>query len=130
MVLGCIFPACRGHDGDQLAEIQHSIHALANKLGIVITKENKIMTDQAANQADVDAATTAIEGEVADLGAKDTAIQAVVAEILALQRQGVDTTALVAATADLLTAQGADDAQVAALTAAVTPATPDAPAAS
>lgn len=114
------FPGCRHHD-EKLDEIIDGLNALAKALGIVIKKENKIMTDQAANQADVDAATTAIEGEVADLGAKDTAIQAVVTEILALQEQGVDTTALVTATADLLTAQGADDAQVAALTAAVTP---------
>lgn len=120
----CIFPKCHGHD-DKLDAILHGQQHLAAEvadikrtLRIASKKEDKIMSDQ----DNIDAATIAVEGEVADLGTKDTQIQAVVTEILALQQAGVDTTALVAATTDLLTAQGADDAQIAALTAAANPA--------
>ena len=84
------------------------------------------------SQSDIDSATAEIEAEVADLGTQDAAIlaaqNAFTAEIAALNGQGVNTTALVAATAKLLAAQGADDAAVAALTAAATPPAPPAPA--
>jgi chromosome segregation ATPase len=83
------------------------------------------------SQQDIDQATTAIQGEVTDLQAKDTAIQAaqqqLLDEIATLQGQGVNTTALVQATASLLQAQGADDATVQALTDAANQANPPAP---
>ena len=130
MVIICVFPGCQGH-GNELAALVHGQQHLATEavaikriLRTVIKKENKIM----ASQDDINAATTAVEGEVADLSAKDDAIEAaqaaLLAEIQTLQGNGVDTTALVAATADLLTAQGADDATVAALTAASQPTPP------
>ena len=76
-------------------------------------------------QDDINAADAQIEADVADLGTQDAAIEAAQQQLLAtiqgLQSQGVDTTKLVADTAALLQAQGANDATVAALTAASAP---------
>jgi hypothetical protein len=73
-------------------------------------------------QDDINAADAQIEAEVADIATQDAAILAAqeqfVTTIQGLQGQGVDTSQLVADTAALLQAQGANDATVAALTAA------------
>lgn len=77
-----------------------------------------------AAQDDIDQVTTAIEGEVTELGTEDAAIATAQAELIAqIAALGttVDTTKLVAAAADLLTAQGVDATTVAALTAAAAP---------
>jgi hypothetical protein len=108
-----------------LREINQKLAAIQKTLGVIVT-----------TQDEVNAADTAMEGEIADLATKDEAIAAAQAQLLAtiqgLQGAGVDTTKLVADTAALLQAQGADDATVAALTAAAAPAAPapDAPPAS
>lgn len=100
--------------------------AILRALNRIERKVDHIMTQQ----DDVNAATTAIQGEVTDLQAKDTAIQAaqqqLLSEITTLQGQGVDTSALVSATAALLQAQGADDTVVQALTDAANQANPPA----
>ena len=107
--------------------IQQSLNRIQQTLGLhtqalnnLNTKADNIMSEQ----ANIDAVTTGIESEVADLGVQDAAIlaaqQAFAAE-LAVVGKTVDTTKLVAAAAALLTAQGADDATVAALTAAAAP---------
>ena len=84
------------------------------------------------SQSDIDNATAEIEAEVTDLATQDAAILAAqnefTAELAALNGQGVNTTALVAAAAKLLAAQGANDTTVAALTAAAAPPAPPAPA--
>jgi hypothetical protein len=81
-------------------------------------KADAIMTEQ----ADINAADAAIEGDLADSATRDAAIlaaqQKLLATIAGLQGSGVNTAQLVADTAALLQAQGADDATVAALTAA------------
>jgi chromosome segregation ATPase len=95
-------------------------------LARIETQQEKILSEQSS----VDAATAQINAEVADLGVQDAAIlaaqQAFGAALTQLQSANptVDTTALVTATANLLTAQGVDDATVAALTAAATPPSP------
>ena len=97
---------------------------LQQQLIRIETKVDLIM----AAQDDIAVADTAIEAEVADLAAQDKAIQAAQAQLLAtiqaLQTQGVDTSQLVADTAALLQAQGANDSVVAALTAAANPPAP------
>ena len=81
-----------------LCEINAQYGAINEKL------ENILMS-----QSDIDAATAQIEAEVADIATQDAAIlaaqNAFTAEIATLKGQGVNTTALVAATAQLLTAQ-------------------------
>jgi hypothetical protein len=102
-------PNC-GHDPGPQAETVRLLLELNRKADKII------MT-----QSDIDAATSAIEGEVADLQAKDAQILAAQQQLLATIAAGGtsdNTQALVQATADLLTAQGADDATVAALVAA------------
>ena len=104
------------------ADIQHELNELNRKADAIMT-----------SQDDINAASSEIETEVADLAVQDAAIlaaqNALVATIAALTGQGVNTAQLVTDTAALLTAQGADDATVAALTAAAAaPVVPPAPA--
>jgi len=110
----CLNPWCQS-TRQALAQINQRLRRIDRKL-------DKIMSNQSTEQGDIDSATSTIEGEVSDLGTKDTAIQGVVTQILALEQAGADTTKLRQAVADLLTAQGADDSTVAALTAAANPA--------
>jgi hypothetical protein len=103
-------------------EILRALSEIDRKLELIIM-----------SQQDIDTVTGQIEAEVTDLGTQDAAIlaaqNAFAAEITTLQGQGVDTSKLVAAAQQLLTAQGADDATVAALTAAANPAPAPAPSA-
>lgn len=144
MGLGCIFPGCRGHDGDQLAEIQHSIHALAKAVGIVETKEDKIMGTVEDGLAEVETAVAAEEtaivaedasitkldaDETTDLAALTAAINA--GETLTPDQQARFDALTAKATADAATV-AADQAEVDADDAALNAATPttEAPAAS
>ena len=111
--------ACSCH-----GEITAQLGAIRAQLDRMEVTEGKILM----SQSDIDAATSQIQSEVTDLGTQDAAIlaaqNAFTTALQAVQGQGVNTTALVAATAQLLQAQGADDSTVAALTAASQPATP------
>ena len=116
----------REHDPDHPwplcdhGDILRELRAIRGQLNRIEKKEKTIM----ASQDDINAATAQIDTEVADLGTQDAAIlaaqNALVTVITGLQNSGVDTSALVTATAALLTAQGADDATVTALTDAAT----------
>lgn len=112
----CVFPQCPGHE-DKLDTILHSLHHIASN-------QEKIMTEQ----QDIDAAVATDTALIADLATQVTAVQAAqdafAAEIAALEAQGVDTSGLVAANAQLSAAQAPLDAAVAALTAASVPTTP------
>jgi hypothetical protein len=98
-------------------EILRALEEINEKLGEILM-----------SQSDIDNVTAEIEAEVTDLGTKDAAIlaaqNAFTAEIATLQGQGVNTTALVAAAAQLVAAHGANDSTVAALTAASAPPAP------
>lgn len=81
-----------------------------------------------ASQDDIDAAVAEDSTLLSDLTVQVAAVtaaqQAFAAEIAALQTQGVDTSGLVTANAQLAAAQAPLDAAVAALTAAATPPAP------
>jgi hypothetical protein len=99
-------------------QLQQQLDLIAQQLAVLTSQIGRIMTAQ----DDINAADAAIEGELADSATRDAAILAAQEKLLAtiagLQSAGVSTTQLVADTAALLQAQGADDATVAALTAA------------
>jgi uncharacterized protein (DUF3084 family) len=102
-------------------QLQQQLDALTATVDILMTKADRIMT----SQDDINAADAQIQAEVADLGTQDAAILAAQekfqATIAGLQGGGVNTTQLVADTANLLQAMGASDATVAALTTAAGP---------
>jgi hypothetical protein len=92
-------------------QLQQLLLELNAKMDVVMTAQD-----------DINAADAEIQAEVADLGVQDAAIlaaqNAFAATIATLKAGGVNTAQLVADTALLLKAHGADDAAVAALTAA------------
>lgn len=115
----CVFE----HEREILAaleEIKQLVEANNQELAAVNQRLERIEM----SQSDIDAVTSQIEGEVTDLGTQDAAIlaaqNAFAAEIATLEGAGVNTANLVAAAAQLATAFGANDTDVANLTAAST----------
>lgn len=86
-------------------------HATKQALAHILRNQEKLMTQQ----DDINAAITALQNDETGL---DASVQAILAEISTLQGQGVDTSGLTAAVADL---QGHVDA-----VAAIAPAAPPA----
>jgi septal ring factor EnvC (AmiA/AmiB activator) len=101
-----------------LTAIKQELAVMNGRLDVTNQKLEKI----AMSQSDIDTVTNQIEGEVTDLNTQDAAIlaaqDAFAAEIATLQGQGFNTANLVAAAAQLATAFGANDTDVANLTAA------------